>query len=177
MTRLEEYKHKRKAALIVICTLGLAGLAPFGGFGGTWQSNVFRDTSVSQSNGGIAFILKIVSFLFLTVLLAVPMFIISLFKLIYYHIKIGKEEQRQRLQQQYRNQPTGRPNSRTNAIDIFTATYYYREDDRLYGPFTIEELAVMDIRENTPLAVNNPNNWKYAGDIPDLIETIRYVQS
>jgi hypothetical protein len=130
-----------------------------------------------MDSGGLGFVLKIVSFLLLTILLAIPMFIISLFKLIYYSIKISNEEQRQRLQQQYHNLPMGTPNGRANSIDIFTATYYYRENNQLYGPLTIEELAVMDIRENTPLAVNNPNNWKYAGDIPDLMETIRYVQN
>jgi hypothetical protein len=174
MTRLEKLKHKRKAALIVVCTLGLAGLSQFGGLGGMWKSNVFRDTSVAQSNGGVAFILKIISFMFFTVLLAVPMFIISLFQLIYYQIKISKLEG---TQQQYHNHPMGTPNGRTNTLDIFTATYYYKEGNQLYGPVSIEELTYFDIQANTPLAVNNPNNWKYAGDIPDLIETLRYVRS
>ena len=88
MIVLEELKYKRKAALIVVCTLGLAGVTQFGGFGDIWKSNVFSDTSMDS--GGVGFVLKIVSFLFLTVLLAVPMFIICLFKLIYYSIEISK---------------------------------------------------------------------------------------
>jgi len=88
MTRLDELIYKRKAALIVVCTLGLAGVTQFGGMGDIWKSNVFNGTSID--NGGIGFVLKIVSFLFLTVLLAVPLFIICLFQLIYYSIEISK---------------------------------------------------------------------------------------
>jgi hypothetical protein len=171
MIRLEELKIKRKAALIGVCTLGLAGLV-YIGVGNTWRGNIFQGTSLSR-NEGVEFVLKIVSFILLSALLAIPFFFVSLIQFIYYQIQINKEEQRQGLQQQYHNQPMGG----TNTTDIFTATYYYRENNRLYGPLTIEELAVMNIRENTPLAINNPNNWKYAGDIPDLMETIRYVQS
>jgi len=88
MTRLDELKYKRKAALIVVCTLGLAGVIQFGGFGDIWKSNVFKGTSID--NGGMGIVLKIVSFLFLTVLLAAPLFIICLFQLIYYSIEISK---------------------------------------------------------------------------------------
>ena len=171
MTRLEELKYKRKAALIVVCTLGLAGLM-YVGVGDTWRNNIFRGTSVDS--GGVGFVLKIVSFLFLTVLLAIPLFVISLFQLIYFQMKIGKIE---RLQQQYQNMPMEMPNRRINTVDIFSTTYYYKENNQLYGPLTIEDLAVLDIQANTPLAINSPNNWKYAGDIPDLMETLRYVQS
>ena len=172
MTTLEELKHKRKAALIVFCTLGLAGVSQFGGAGGIWSSNLFRGTSFDS--GGLGFIMKIISFLFLTVLLAIPLFIISLFQLIYFQIKINEIE---RSQQQSNNNPAGETNRRTNTIDIFNAMYYYRENNQVYGPLTIEDLAVLDIQANTPLAVNNSNNWKYAGDIPDLIDTLRYVRS
>jgi len=88
MTRLEELKYKQKAALIVVCTLGLAGVAQFGGFGDIWKSNIFSNTSMDS--GAVGFVLKIISLLFLSVLLAVPMFIISLFRLIYYSIEISK---------------------------------------------------------------------------------------
>jgi hypothetical protein len=87
MTTLEELKYKRKGSLIVVFTLGLAGAFQIQGIGDIWKSNVFKDTSLSQ-NEGLGFVLKIVSFLFLTVLLAVPMFIIHLFKLVYYQIEI-----------------------------------------------------------------------------------------
>jgi hypothetical protein len=171
MTRLEEYKHRRKAALIGICTLGLAGLV-YMGVSETWRSNVFGGTSMDS--GGLGLVLKILSFMLLSLLLAIPFFFISLIQLIYYQTKISKLEG---LQQQYRHIPTGTQSRRTDTIDIFTATYYYRENNQLYGPVTIEELADMDIQDNTPLAVSNPNNWKYAGDIPDLIGTLRYVRN
>jgi hypothetical protein len=89
MTRLEELKLNRKASLIIVCTLGLAGAFQIQSIGEIWKSNIFKDTSLSQ-NEGLGFVLKIVSFLFLTMLLAIPMFIIHLFKLIYCQIKISQ---------------------------------------------------------------------------------------
>jgi hypothetical protein len=83
MTLLEELKYKRKGSFIVVCTLGLAGAFQIQSIGDIWKSNVFKDTSLSQ-NERLGFILKIMSFLFLTVLLAVPMFVFHLFKLINY---------------------------------------------------------------------------------------------
>jgi len=88
MTRLDELIYKRKAAIIVVSTLGLAGVTQLGGFGNIWKSNVFNGTSIDK--GGMGFVLKIISFLFLTVLLAIPLFIICLFQLIYYSIEISK---------------------------------------------------------------------------------------
>ncbi len=80
------YRQKRKAALIGILTLGLAGLSLMG-VGEMWKSNIFAGTSLDQ--GGIGFVLKIISFLFLSVLLAVPFFIISIIQFIYYSIKLS----------------------------------------------------------------------------------------
>ena len=80
------YGQKRKAALIGVLTLGLAGLSVIG-LSETWQSNIFRGTSMDK--GGIGFVLKILSFCLLSVLLAVPVFVISLIQLVYYSIKIS----------------------------------------------------------------------------------------
>ncbi|MDR2823953.1 MAG: DUF4339 domain-containing protein [Prevotellaceae bacterium] len=171
MTRLEELKRKRKASLIVVCSLGLGAIFQ-SNVRPAWMTNLFEGASFNT--GAVGFVLKYTCYFFLALLLAAIMFVVHLVKLIFIQIEISKL---QRLQQQYRNLPAGVQNNRTNAIDIFTATYYYRENNQLYGPLSIEELAVMDIRDNTPLAVNTPNNWKYAGDIPDLMGTIRYVQS
>ena len=52
------YQQKRKAALIGIFTLGLAGLSLMGA-GEMWKSNIFAGTSLDQ--GGIGFVLKIIS--------------------------------------------------------------------------------------------------------------------
>ncbi|MDR0413874.1 MAG: DUF4339 domain-containing protein [Prevotellaceae bacterium] len=171
MTRIEELKHKRNASLIVVCTLGFGAIFQ-SNVRPAWMTNLFEGTSLDT--GAIGFVLKCVCYFFLALLLAAIMFVVHLFKLIFIQIELSKLE---RLQQQYSNSPMGTTNRSSNSIDIFTATYYYRENNQLYGPLTIEELAVMDIRENTPLAVNNPNNWKYAGDIPDLMNTLRYVQN
>lgn len=88
MQKLLFYKQKRKAALIGVLTLGLAGLAVVG-VRNTWRGNIFSGTSMAQHEG-VGFILKIISFMFLSVLVAIPFFIISLIELIYYSIKIKK---------------------------------------------------------------------------------------
>lgn len=80
------YQQKRKAALIGVLTLGLAGLSLVG-VGETWRNNIFAETSFDQ--GPMGFVFKILSFCILSVLLAVPFFIISLFKLIYYSIVLA----------------------------------------------------------------------------------------
>lgn len=82
------YKHKRKAALIGVLTLGLAGLAIIG-VGETWRNNIFAGTSFDH--GGIGFVMKIISFMLLSVLVAIPFFIISLIQFIYYSIKLSHE--------------------------------------------------------------------------------------
>ena len=81
------YQQKRKAALIGVLTLGLAGLSLVG-VGETWRSNIFAGTSFGQ--GPMGFVFKIISFCFLSVLLAVPFFVISFIKLIYYSIILAK---------------------------------------------------------------------------------------
>ena len=77
------YQHKRKAALIGVLTLGLAGLTVVG-MGGIWRNNIFEGMSFYQ--GPLKGFFKVLSFCFLSVLMAVPFFIISIFKLIYYNI-------------------------------------------------------------------------------------------
>lgn len=85
-------KQKRKAAIIGVCTLGLAGLT-FMGVGNTWRSNIFAGTSFS-ANAGIGFVLKCLSFLLLTSLIAIPYFVYSVFALIYYSIRLKKLKSR-----------------------------------------------------------------------------------
>lgn len=79
-------KQKRKASIIGVCTLGLAGLSLMG-VGNTWRSNIFAGTSFSE-NSGIGFVFKCLSFCFLTALIAIPYFIYSVFALIYYSIRL-----------------------------------------------------------------------------------------
>jgi hypothetical protein len=84
MTLLEELEYKRKAALIVVCTLGLAATP----LGLNAKSNIFRGTSFDK--GALGFVLGILSFLLLTIPFAIIMFILHLFKLVYYQIEISK---------------------------------------------------------------------------------------
>lgn len=80
-------KQKLKAAIIGVCTLGLAGLSLMG-VGNTWRSNIFAGTSFA-ANAGIGFVLQCLSFLFLTALIAIPYFIYSVFALMYYSIRLN----------------------------------------------------------------------------------------
>lgn len=79
-------KHKRKAAMIGVLTLGIAFITQVGVVD-TWRSNIFAGTSMSK-NDGIGLVLKCVSFMFLLVLVAVPYFIYSVFALIYYSVRM-----------------------------------------------------------------------------------------
>lgn len=80
-------KQKREAAIIGVCTFGLAGLSLMG-VRNTWRSNIFAGTSFSV-NAGIGLILKCLSFCLLTALIAIPYFIYSVFALINYSIKLN----------------------------------------------------------------------------------------
>ncbi len=80
-----KYRQKRNAALLGVLTLGLAGLSLMG-IGNIWKSNIFSGTSLDS--GGVGFVLKGLSFMFVSALIAVPFFIISFIQLIYYSIKL-----------------------------------------------------------------------------------------
>lgn len=80
------YKQKRKAALIGVLSLGLAGLALFG-MGNIWRNNIYEGMSFAQ--GEMKGFFKIMSFFITSVIVAVPFFIISFFKLIYYTILLA----------------------------------------------------------------------------------------
>ncbi|MDH6357794.1 hypothetical protein [Parabacteroides sp. PF5-9] len=84
METLEELQMHRQAALIVVCTLGLAAVP----IAFNWKSNLFAGTSLD--NGGLGFVLKIISFLLLTIACAIPAFVIYLIKLIYCQIQISR---------------------------------------------------------------------------------------
>ncbi len=84
MTRYEELKSKQKAALITVLTLGLAAVP----FSQNWNSNIFEGTSFDQ--GALHIVCKIISFLFLTALFAIPMFFINLVILIVTSIQLSK---------------------------------------------------------------------------------------
>lgn len=83
MTRYEELKSKQRAALIVVCTGGLAAVP----IALNWRSNIFAGTSFDT--GAFHFIFKVLSFLILTALCAIPAFIIYLIALIVTTIQLS----------------------------------------------------------------------------------------
>ena len=80
------YKQKRKAALIGILTLGLAGLSIMG-VGKVWEGNIFAGTSFGS--GSMKYFFKVLSFMIISTIIAIPFFIISVVRFIYYSIKIS----------------------------------------------------------------------------------------
>lgn len=84
MTRYEELRGKQKAALIVVLTLGLAAVPVTL----NWNNNIFEGTSFDH--GVLGLICKVVSFLILMVLCAVPAFVIYLIVLIITTIKLSR---------------------------------------------------------------------------------------
>lgn len=87
MTSLE-LKEKRKSSLTVVLTLGVAALFTER-IRRIWMTNLFEGTSL-MNNEGCAFVLKALSFVTLGVLTAVVLFIVHLFKVIYYSIEISR---------------------------------------------------------------------------------------
>lgn len=83
MTRYEELKSRQTAALIVVCTLGLAAVP----ITLNWSSNIFEGTSFDQ--GPMHIIFKVLSFVLLTAIIAVPAFIIYLVSLIVTTIQLS----------------------------------------------------------------------------------------
>ena len=69
MNRYEQLKARQTAAFIVVCTLGLAAVP----FVLNWENNIFEGCSFD--NGPLHLICKMVSFLILSVIIAVPAFV------------------------------------------------------------------------------------------------------
>lgn len=88
MTYREELIEKRKSSLIVVFTLGLASLF-MESVRPIWMTNLFEGTSFDQ--GGIGFVVKMMSYMFLGLLTAVIFFVIHFFKVIYYSIEISRQ--------------------------------------------------------------------------------------
>ena len=87
MTYREELVEKRSSSLIVVCTFGLAALF-MESVRPVWMTNLFEGTSFDQ--GGVGFVVKMMSYLFLGILTAAIFFVIHFFKVIYYSIEISK---------------------------------------------------------------------------------------
>ena len=88
METLEELKEKRSKALKAIFTLGISALPK--AFWGV-DTNIFRGTGLDS--GPFGFLLRILSFLLLTVPFMIVMFVINIFKAIYFQIEISNYKQ------------------------------------------------------------------------------------
>ncbi|NVO11912.1 MAG: hypothetical protein HXX16_18285 [Bacteroidales bacterium] len=87
MATIEKLKCKRDESLIVVCTLGFGAIFS-SSIRPVWMKNLFKGTSINK--GVVGFVLKCLSYVFLALFTAAIMFVINLFKLIYYQIEISK---------------------------------------------------------------------------------------
>jgi|GEM_PF-3885526 len=85
MTDILNYESKRVDSLFAICTLGLSAV-PVAMIA---KLNLFKDTSIDK-DPALRVLARFFSFLFLTILTAVIMFILHLIKYIYYHFKVRR---------------------------------------------------------------------------------------
>ena len=85
MSKIPEWKAKRKKALIAICTLGLSE-APWNVL---FSSAKDADKGMSFEGNAIGFIFKIVWFVAWTVLTSAILWVINIFKFINYAISIA----------------------------------------------------------------------------------------
>ena len=74
-----ELKNKKKRSLIVLCTLGLAAIPFFRNS----ESYIFEGTHLDASAGDARFVLKIISFLVLSIPYAVIGFVYHLIRFFY----------------------------------------------------------------------------------------------
>lgn len=81
-----ELKEKRKKALIAVCTLGLSE-APWGIL---FSSSTDADKGMSFQGTPAGLIFKIVWFIIWTLLTIAILWVINIFKLIYYSIVLAK---------------------------------------------------------------------------------------
>lgn len=88
MSKVEEWKTKRKKSLIAICTLGLS-VAPWGII---FNSSEEADKGMSFEGGVFGFIFRCIWFLAWTILTSLVMWVINIFKFINYSISISMHE-------------------------------------------------------------------------------------
>ena len=60
-------------------------------------------------------------------------------------------------------------------FDLDRASFYYRDKGDMFGPYSIWELSILDITENSELSIDNMVSWTTAKNIPGLIETIQQI--
>ncbi len=86
MSKIPEWKQKRKKALIAICTLGLSE-APIKML---FTNSQTADRGFSFEGGPIGFVFKCMWFVLWTMLTSVVMWVINIFKFLNYSIAIAK---------------------------------------------------------------------------------------
>ena len=63
------------------------------------------------------------------------------------------------------------------SLDIYNATYYLKLEDGCYGPYSLSELAFLDIEERSLLSIDNMASWLPASSISGLLSAIDLLSS
>ena len=82
MTRYERLKEKQRAALIVVLTFGLVNVP----FLKVWRNSLFEGTSFEKNN---KFLFDLLSFTVVTLLIAIPSFVLYFIVLIVVTIQLA----------------------------------------------------------------------------------------
>ena len=82
MTRYERLKEKQRAALIAVLTLGLVNVPFFQ----VWKNSLFEGTSFEKNNKSL---FDLLSFVVVTILIAIPSFVFYLIMLIVVTIQLA----------------------------------------------------------------------------------------
>ena len=85
MSSIEEWKAKRKRALIAICTIGLSQTNLLE----LYQNAKETENGMSFRGGFVGFTFRLIWFTFTVLLFCIPIMVINIFKFINYQISIS----------------------------------------------------------------------------------------
>lgn len=60
--------------------------------------------------------------------------------------------------------------------NIFNTNFYYKQDEQIFGPFSVYELGVLDIKSDTLLGINNTSDWRIASSVENLMDALQLLK-
>lgn len=90
MSKIPEWRQKRRKAMIAVCTLGLSA-APWGLL---FESSAKADKGLSFEGGAFGFIFRCIWFVVFTALTTLIVWVVSIFRALNYSIAIWTESKK-----------------------------------------------------------------------------------
>ena len=88
------------------------------------------------------------------------------------------EEQKNNYNSQEQNntqQSQQNQQSLSTNFNLDTASFFYKENGDMFGPYSIWELSLLDLVEDSELSIDNMQTWTTAKNIPGLLEMIHQI--